>query len=185
MIYINAMRLGLILAFFLSSVVLGSEPETGQIKGQINFCNSGGVEGMRVYVPGRNYVVYTAADGRFFFDTLPAGAHELVYALDNKILMRQSVSVPASQLGDLGDVAFCYPGAPATTQSSNRQSSVPVADKVPPPEAVSCKKGYADCDGDPSNGCETDIMVDDFNCGACNNFCGGEVCVKGSCRADA
>ncbi len=32
-----------------------------------------------------------------------------------------------------------------------------------------CVDHYADCDGDQSNGCETDLFNDDLNCGECEN----------------
>ena len=46
---------------------------------------------------------------------------------------------------------------------------------------LSCKKGYADCDGKIENGCEIDIMNDQENCGACGNICTLENCAAGSC----
>jgi hypothetical protein len=46
----------------------------------------------------------------------------------------------------------------------------------------SCDKGFADCDAKPGNGCETDIMRDNDNCGACGNVCpSSEICVAGIC----
>ncbi|MEZ4389578.1 MAG: hypothetical protein R3A48_00670 [Polyangiales bacterium] len=36
--------------------------------------------------------------------------------------------------------------------------------------AVSCNAGYADCDGDPANGCEADLSAP-ATCGACTNRC--------------
>ena len=45
-----------------------------------------------------------------------------------------------------------------------------------------CSAGYADCDGDASNGCETSLGDDNANCGACGNQCGGgTVCAGGVC----
>jgi hypothetical protein len=34
-----------------------------------------------------------------------------------------------------------------------------------------CPGGKADCDGDPGNGCETDIATDVAHCGSCTNVC--------------
>jgi hypothetical protein len=34
-----------------------------------------------------------------------------------------------------------------------------------------CKTGWADCNGDPSDGCEADLVSND-NCGFCGNTCG-------------
>jgi hypothetical protein len=45
-----------------------------------------------------------------------------------------------------------------------------------------CSAGYADCDGDTSNGCEVDVSSDSVNCGACGNICAtGQVCSQGQC----
>jgi formylglycine-generating enzyme required for sulfatase activity len=43
-----------------------------------------------------------------------------------------------------------------------------------------CKKGWGDCDGTSSNGCETDLTKSKQHCGQCNkvcsNFCAGGIC---------
>jgi alpha-tubulin suppressor-like RCC1 family protein len=48
-----------------------------------------------------------------------------------------------------------------------------------------CAGDTADCDGNPNNGCETDLSNSPENCGACANFCGSPgqsgVCTSGSC----
>lgn len=48
-----------------------------------------------------------------------------------------------------------------------------------------CDPGWADCDGDRSNGCEQDITTDPTNCGKCGNTCastnGAAGCVSGKC----
>jgi len=47
---------------------------------------------------------------------------------------------------------------------------------------LDCVSGYGDCDGDPSNGCETELSFDPGNCGACGTFCGvGGECSVGVC----
>lgn len=46
----------------------------------------------------------------------------------------------------------------------------------------SCNKGFADCDKEPTNGCETDIYNDNQNCGACGNECSAlDICKLGIC----
>ena len=46
---------------------------------------------------------------------------------------------------------------------------------------ITCMDGYGDCDGDFSNGCETDITTD-YNCGDCGITCDpGQTCVDGIC----
>lgn len=48
-----------------------------------------------------------------------------------------------------------------------------------------CDAGWADCDGNPANGCEQDVATDPNHCGACGNACsatnGLPACVNGSC----
>jgi hypothetical protein len=50
-----------------------------------------------------------------------------------------------------------------------------------------CPTGRGDCDGDPSNGCETDLSADASNCRACGHACSGSegaaagLCVDGRC----
>jgi hypothetical protein len=45
-----------------------------------------------------------------------------------------------------------------------------------------CSPGYADCDHDPTNGCEVDTNTDPKNCGGCgNDQCGANPCVNGVC----
>ncbi len=49
----------------------------------------------------------------------------------------------------------------------------------------SCDEGWANCDGDWSNGCEVDLMSDVYNCGSCGNDCTRphtiSQCVNGQC----
>ncbi len=44
--------------------------------------------------------------------------------------------------------------------------------------ALTCDTGYADCDEHPTNGCETYLLGDGANCGAC-----GHDCMHGGCAA--
>ncbi len=51
-----------------------------------------------------------------------------------------------------------------------------------------CTGFYADCDGNPANGCETNTGIDPANCGSCANVCdllnAIEACVDGQCAID-
>ncbi len=50
--------------------------------------------------------------------------------------------------------------------------------------AVECEKGFADCNGDPSDGCEVDLTTNAANCGACGVRCElgvGQPCIGGKC----
>lgn len=52
---------------------------------------------------------------------------------------------------------------------------------------VACPMARGDCDGDPANGCETDLSSDPANCRACGHGCVGvhvdvALCVDGRCE---
>lgn len=47
-----------------------------------------------------------------------------------------------------------------------------------------CVPGWGDCDGNPDNGCETNLQTNIANCGACGNRCdtaAGQPCIAGQC----
>jgi hypothetical protein len=47
-----------------------------------------------------------------------------------------------------------------------------------------CNPGWADCDGDVTNGCEVNVASDPLHCGACDHRCkggGAQPCVGGKC----
>lgn len=46
-----------------------------------------------------------------------------------------------------------------------------------------CAEGFADCDGDATNGCEVDLRSTVAHCGACNMACASGVCREGNCQA--
>lgn len=48
-----------------------------------------------------------------------------------------------------------------------------------------CDDGFADCDADEANGCETDVAIDRMHCGACGTECRvSEACVAGVCERE-
>lgn len=62
----------------------------------------------------------------------------------------------------------------------------PDAGEDAPPDAA-CPLGSRDCDGDPTNGCETNVFESPSHCGFCGNVCptranGFGVCVEGKCQ---
>ncbi|MDB4929422.1 MAG: uncharacterized protein JWM10_1906 [Myxococcaceae bacterium] len=57
---------------------------------------------------------------------------------------------------------------------------------VPAPDVPACATGYADCDGNAANGCETNTSSSSSHCGACGRSCPAfvratPVCVTGAC----
>jgi hypothetical protein len=47
---------------------------------------------------------------------------------------------------------------------------------------LTCPAGLGNCDGDVSNGCETDIANSQDHCGSCVQTCGTAPCVNGACQ---
>jgi len=52
--------------------------------------------------------------------------------------------------------------------------------------AIDCAEGYADCNGDPADGCEVNISGDVLHCGGCDDVCPEEpgntaYCLNGEC----
>ncbi len=51
---------------------------------------------------------------------------------------------------------------------------------------LSCRMGYADCDGDAANGCEVDLNTNAAHCGTCPTVCpGGGACAAGRCQTSS
>jgi hypothetical protein len=51
-----------------------------------------------------------------------------------------------------------------------------------------CAEGFGDCNGDPTDGCETSLKIHPGNCGACGNACdvaAGQPCIEGKCLTTA
>ncbi len=68
-------------------------------------------------------------------------------------------------------------GALAALGAACSRSALPI-----PYEADPCPGRSADCDGDPTNGCEADLANDASDCGACGNPCDdGAACSRGAC----
>jgi len=48
-------------------------------------------------------------------------------------------------------------------------------------ELPGCVVGTGNCDGNPANGCETDLFTSNGNCGTCGNICKAGYCEAGVC----
>ncbi len=49
---------------------------------------------------------------------------------------------------------------------------------------ASCNAGFADCNGAPNDGCETNVNTSASHCGRCGMVCpGGQMCIAGACIA--
>lgn len=47
---------------------------------------------------------------------------------------------------------------------------------------VACKSGFADCNFNPADGCETNTSTDTENCGTCGHDCGPSACSSSVCE---
>jgi collagen triple helix repeat protein len=69
---------------------------------------------------------------------------------------------------------MCFPAANGTSACTNGVCGI-----------GSCNAGFADCDKNPSNGCETNLANNVFSCGACGLACGAPngtpACIGGAC----
>ena len=46
-----------------------------------------------------------------------------------------------------------------------------------------CAIGFADCNNNPADGCEVNILNDVNNCGTCGHVCtGSQKCANGACQ---
>src|SRR5579864_3369512 len=79
--------------------------------------------------------------------------------------------------GDNSEFSFDGTGLAATiTQTTAGPSPTPT------PTPLVCPAGFADCDGNPANGCEVNLNTDSQNCGACGISCpSGSHCQNGTC----
>ncbi len=83
------------------------------------------------------------------------------------------VRVDAASCGACGNACPALEGSVATCMGGFCAPSV-------------CQPQRGDCDGDPLNGCEAQLAIDDAHCGACGRACGlvdggAEQCVEGVC----
>ncbi|MFO0607623.1 MAG: MXAN_6577-like cysteine-rich protein [Polyangiales bacterium] len=77
-----------------------------------------------------------------------------------------------------GDAANCGACGRACATNAGTGANVCVAGACSP----TCAAGFADCDGDPANGCEADTRTSGSHCGACGRACAGmTACSAGAC----
>jgi hypothetical protein len=80
---------------------------------------------------------------------------------------------PAADVVDAGDpgAGAAEPPPPPVVSDAGQAD-----DAGGEPPAPVCGPAFADCDGDPANGCETDIRRDPTHCGSCDVACGFPDC---------
>ncbi len=94
------------------------------------------------------------------------------------------VAANGCEVNTLADVANCGGCGMACTA---RPHTVPSC--LAGTCAFACAPGFADCDGDPTNGCEVDTTSDTAHCGGCATACdlphGTSACLTGHCAVAA
>ncbi len=79
--------------------------------------------------------------------------------------------------GDVNNCGACNNKCPTPANAVSASCSVGVC-------KFTCAAGFADCDGDPTNGCEVNLQTDENRCGSCGNVCGLKPnTIRGSCSA--
>lgn len=162
-------------AIVIFSSAIAADDERGSIRGEVDFCGKGGVEGMQVYVPGRQNVVITGKDGKFMLEGVPVGMQSVYFSLAGQVVNRKpDVTVLEDEITKLGKVIFC--------DSQMEAAAVPMAAPVDActensqaPECLDADKdGYVaakDCDDN-----NPEIHPGAFEqCDGVDNNCNGAV----------
>ncbi|MFV2056859.1 MAG: MopE-related protein, partial [Thiohalomonadales bacterium] len=138
---------------------LAQAKDSGGIKGQVDFCGQGGLDGMMVYISGKQFNVITDSSGKFEFNFLPAGSYDIYYRYNGKRLnYNKGIVVNSNTFTDLSVIAMCDPsistigdGTPIPPENSTstveKQASPAVQQKqFTAPTATNI--GTVDNDGD-------------------------------------
>lgn len=100
------------------------------------------------------------------------------------LLPALGLALAAGCVGDDPKAVVVDPTAPDAATSVPDAAGSPDA-AVPVDGATTCAPGTADCDGDPSHSCETNLRNTASDCGACGRSCGGAAtCQQGDCTVE-
>ncbi len=149
----------------------------GQLKGKLAYMAP---EQIRLGKVDRRTDIYSAGavlwevlTGRRLFDG--AGAQVMFEVLTAKVAAPSSLNAetPAELDAIVMKSLDRDPTCGAGPQASGGSCWVGVC-------LLSCGSGWGDCDSDPDNGCETNELTDEQNCGGCGKVCVG-TCESGIC----
>lgn len=79
------------------------------IKGVVDRCIPGEIEGSEVYIEGKSYFVRTGSGGEFNFYLVPSGSHRLVFDLPGLAPYKMNLSLGTQPI-NLGNVNVCPDG---------------------------------------------------------------------------
>ena len=157
--------------------VVAIAASTGNISGNVNYCDRGGVLGMKISLSGRQASILTAADGQFLFEEVPPGRYALFYSVgDNLVHVTEGVAVRADETTSLGEIVFC---AAAQADQIKRELQSDTASRCAP------QSQEPECVDNDSDGVVAAQDCDDGNdqirpgapeqCDGLDNNCNGKI----------
>lgn len=174
--------IAIVCASFSLSAISADKQKMGSIRGSINFCGKGGLDGMQVYIPGQPYLVITGNDGRFQLLNVPTGTYDLHYRFGERLLNRnQGVRVFADMPTDLSVISFCDHAVADAAAAPGQLDVAP----VPAKQACVAGSTIPDCLDADGDGVVAAQDCDDNNakifpgaierCDGIDNNCNGQV----------
>lgn len=168
----------------------GAGLNTGSISGTVTYCGAP-YPGVLVYLPGRSSTAYSASDGTYQLDYLPAGTYTVQIKLPSDpgsknvpglvVSSGQTTAAGSTSAANLlVDAANC--GACGAACSSNHITPLCSNGTC----NGQCQSGFGNCNNNAlSDGCETDLMNSVTSCGSCGAACSSNhmtpACYSGIC----
>lgn len=160
----NAILLAFFLVFMATFEVVSAPPQlkpnlelsdTGEIRGIIDYCGTGGAGGVLGYIPGKTFMLKTGPDGMFIFHFVPAATYNLVFEIPGQSRYTVSnVVVSKKSITDLGTIQYC-----PDSDNDGYNASVDCNDTNPaisPGAFEICGDGFDNnCDATVDEGCQT------------------------------
>jgi hypothetical protein len=165
----------------------GAGLSTGTITGTVVSCGTPLALAL-VYIPGRSFVANTGSTGTFTLDYVAPGTYSVVAESQSGAASNVTVAVSNGQTTNAGsidvrdtnnDVNNCGAcGKVCSVANGAPQCSGGTC------QIKACNTGFADCDQNPANGCETNLSSVN-NCGQCGKVCSTAnatpSCTSGQC----
>jgi hypothetical protein len=176
----------------------GPLANSGEIIGKVQCTTGNPLGGILVYIPGESFSAVTDGMGNFALSYVPEGSYQVNISWPLVEVQIPNVQVHSNLTLDLGTIPVACEGCSgkpdgtpcddANTCTSNDQCINSVCVGTPIPNcAVTCTAGYADCNQNPADGCETNVSTSLTNCGACGAVCpsgpnASATCTAGTCQ---
>ncbi len=152
------------------SGVCGTGVNVGAVCDDNNACTTGDVCDERGRCTGDPVVCPPVANGS---STCNEANGQCATVCDPSFTLCQNACLNLNT--DMNNCGACGTVCPAITNAS------PVCSQGQC--SSTCLSGFADCNQNAGDGCETNLLSDRNNCGACNNICPTTGCNGGQCKA--